>query len=149
MRLLVLATTTLAANVRWPPQLNEQDAGVVVRGRAVSVVSQRGCFSVDGRPCAAAVPHAGDDDDQALSPPAAVAAAAPLTQAVDADLLVVAMVLCAIYEGILRQDIPRPRTETRALDARRRDGRPDRALRERGVRWPAREEAILRKITHY
>ena len=59
------------------------------------------------------------------------------------------LVLCAIYEGILRQDIPRPRTETRALDARRRDGRPDRALRERGVRWPAREEAILRKITHY
>ena len=39
--LLVLATTTLAANVRWPPQLNEQDAGVIVRGRAVSVVSQR------------------------------------------------------------------------------------------------------------
>ena len=74
MRLLVLATTTLAANVRWPPQLNEEDAGVIVRGRAVSVVSQRGCFSVDGRPCAAAVPHAGDDDDGALSPPAAVAA---------------------------------------------------------------------------
>ena len=87
--LLVLATTTLAANVRWPPQLNEQDAGVVVRGRAVSVVSQRGCFSVDGRPCAAAVPPAGDDDDGALSPPAAVAAAP--SQTVDADLLVVTM----------------------------------------------------------
>ena len=40
--LLVLATTTtLAANVRWPPQLKEEDAGVIVRGRAVSVVSQR------------------------------------------------------------------------------------------------------------
>ena len=90
MRLLVLATTTaLAANVRWPPQLNEKDAGVVVRGRAVSVVSQRGCFSVDGRPCAAAVPPAGDDDDGALSPPAAVAAAP--SQTVDADLLVVTM----------------------------------------------------------
>ena len=99
MRLLVLATTTLAANVRWPPQLNEEDAGVIVRGRAVSVVSQRGCFSVDGRPCAAAVPRAGDDDDGALSPPA-VAAAAPL-QAVDADLLVVMMEAnCAGHGGL-------------------------------------------------
>ena len=90
MRLLVLVTTTLAANVRWPPQLNEEDAGVIVRGRAVSVVSQRGCFSVDGRPCAAAVPHAGDDDGAILSPPA-VAVATPPMQAVDADLLVVTM----------------------------------------------------------
>ena len=91
--LLALATTTtLAANVRWPPQLNEQNAGVIVRGHAVSVVSQRGCFSIDGRPCAAAVPHTGDDDDGALS---------------------------------------------------------GRALRERGVRRPAREETVLRQITHY
>ena len=56
------------------------------------------------------------------------------------------VVLAAIvHEGLLRQDIPRPRAETTALDARRRDGRPDRPLRGRGVRrpGPARQEAVL------
>ena len=56
------------------------------------------------------------------------------------------VVLAAIvHEGLLRQDIPRPRAETTALDARRRDGRPDRALRERGVGRAARAAAVLRR----
>ena len=59
------------------------------------------------------------------------------------------VVFCSLHEGILRQDIPRPRTTRTALDARRRAGRPDCSLRERGVRRPAREEAVLRQITHY
>ena len=53
------------------------------------------------------------------------------------------LVLCALHEGLLRQDLPRPRAQTRALDARRGPGRPDRALRERGIIRPAREEAVL------
>ena len=89
--LVVLATTprALAASVRWPPQLNEQNATFVVRGQAVSVVSPSGCFSVNGRRCAAIEPSAGDDDGGAIIP--SVAVVPTRVAAIDADLLVVTM----------------------------------------------------------
>ena len=48
--------------------LNVQEAAVIVRGRAVSILSSKGCFTVAGTPCK--VLRNGDDD--ALSMPAAL-----------------------------------------------------------------------------
>ena len=70
-------------------QLNVQEAAVIVRGRAVSILSSKGCFTVAGSPCKV-LRNGGDDD--ALSMPAAlpsVEVAAPpmrVDAALDVDL---------------------------------------------------------------
>ena len=86
-------------------QLNVQEAAVIVRGRAVSILSSKGCFTVAGTPCK--VLRKGSDDDDALSMPAAlpsVEIAAPpvrVDAALDVDLLIVPMSsACAGREGL-------------------------------------------------
>ena len=41
-------------------QLNVQEAAVIVRGRAVSILSSKGCFTVAGTPTGSGGPDAGD-----------------------------------------------------------------------------------------
>jgi len=84
--------------------LNVQEAAVIVRGRAVSILSSKGCFTVAGSPCKV-LRNGGDDD--ALSMPAAlpsVETAAPpmrVDAALAADLFIVPMSsACAGREGL-------------------------------------------------
>ena len=85
-------------------QLNVQEAAVIVRGRAVSILSSKGCFTVAGSPCN--VLRNGRGDDDALSMPAALPSvdiAAPpvrVDAALDADLFIVPMSsACAGRDG--------------------------------------------------
>ncbi len=86
-------------------QLNVQEAAVIVRGRAVSILAKDGCFTVAGTPCK--VLRNGGGDDDALSMPAAlpsVEVAAPpvrVDAALAADLLIAPMSsACAGREGL-------------------------------------------------
>ena len=45
-------------------QLNVQEAAVIVRGRAVSILSSEGCFTIAGTPCKV-LRNGGDDDHRA------------------------------------------------------------------------------------